>query len=600
MYQHFDSPTGVRFLAFVKEGKSFRESVRLAGIGKETGYRWLRDEYLQYRSEGLDHVAAQKELGFISRNAEKWNERFLSGTGRHHFQVDPAVEETFWSSYSTGMSVLSAAASAGVKHTTGYRWVYRRFITLRSRLPLTEVVRALRLSPGTSVRWEIQRKEELKAEKARQQKAERDAIGTARIVAERVAAPWSPAQKRRALRETRYWDLVSAGCSNAEACRMLGMSRRAGTKLRNQRAEQSHKRVPAQGSGRYLSLLERIQIADLLRLDCSLRRIGRELGRCPSTIKRELDRHRDGRGQYSPHAADHSASQQRRRPRDRKLKRNRRLRAIVQRKLNRHWSPEQICGWLALQFPVEPGLQLSPETIYRALLFNDDGGLDKKYCPRLRTGRKIRRHRWRTGSGHGAVVRNMTMISQRPPVIETKTEAGHWEGDLIVGPGSTSAMVTLRERKTHYGIIINLPIDHTAARTNVAITAAFASLPPHLKQTLTWDQGVEMARHHELAAATGIQIYFAERSSPWQRGANENFNGLARQYFRKGTDLSKYTHEYVKSVCNELNTRPRKTLGYLTPKALFQAEKSTTLATSGYTRKQSADRPDSPERCVDP
>ncbi|GAP60818.1 transposase InsI for insertion sequence element IS30A [Arthrobacter sp. Hiyo1] len=600
MYQQFDSPTGVRFLALIKEGKSFRESVRVTGIGKETGYRWLRDEYLRFRRKGLDHGAAQTELGFISRNAEKWNELFLNGTGRHHFQVDPAVEETFWSSYSTGMSVLAVAASAGVKHTTGYRWVYRRFITLRSRLPLAEVVKALRLSPGTSVRWEIQRKEELKAEKARLQKAERDAIGTARIVAERVAAPWSPAQKRRALRETRYWDLVSAGSSNAEACRMLGMSRRAGTKLRNQRAEQSHMRVPAQGSGRYLSLLERIQIADLLRLDCSLRRIGRELGRCPSTIKRELDRHRDGHGQYSPHAADHSASQQRRRPRDRKLKRNRRLRAIVQRKLNRHWSPEQICGWLALQFPFEPGLQLSPETIYRALLFNDDGGLDKKYCPRLRTGRKIRRHRWRTGSGHGAVVRNMTMISQRPPVIETKTEAGHWEGDLIVGPGSTSAMVTLRERKTQYGIIINLPIDHTAARTNAAITTAFASLPPPLKQTLTWDQGVEMARHQELAAATGIQIYFAERSSPWQRGANENFNGLARQYFRKGTDLSKYTHEYVKSVCNELNTRPRKTLGYLTPKALFQAEKSTTLATSGYTRKQSAERPDSLERCVDP
>lgn len=161
-------------------------------------------------------------------------------------------------------------------------------------------------------------------------------------------------------------------------------------------------------------------------------------------------------------------------------------------------------------------------------------------------------------------------------------------------------MVTLRERKTQYGIIINLPIDHTAARTNAAITAAFASLPPHLKQTLTWDQGVEMARHQELAAATGIQIYFAERSSPWQRGANENFNGLARQYFRKGADLSKHTDKYVKSVCNELNTRPRKTLGYLTPKALFQAEKSTMPATSGYTRKQPAELPDSLERCVDP
>ncbi|MDQ0212116.1 IS30 family transposase [Arthrobacter bambusae] len=138
-------------------------------------------------------------------------------------------------------------------------------------------------------------------------------------------------------------------------------------------------------------------------------------------------------------------------------------------------------------------------------------------------------------------------------------------------------MVTLRERKTQYGIIINLPIDHTAARTNAAITAAFAPLPPHLKQTLTWDQGVEMARHQELAAATGIQIYFAERSSPWQRGANENFNGLARQYFRKGTDLSKHTHEYVKSVCNELNTRPARPSATSPPRHCSRPKKAPCL-----------------------
>jgi IS30 family transposase len=147
------------------------------------------------------------------------------------------------------------------------------------------------------------------------------------------------------------------------------------------------------------------------------------------------------------------------------------------------------------------------------------------------------------------------------------------EGDLIVGPGSASAMVTLRERKTHYGIIINLPADHTAATTNEAITRAFATLPSHLKRTLTWDQGVEMARHQELAAATGLRIYFAERSSPWQRGANENFNGLARQYFPKSTDLSGHSEEHVKRVCTELNTRPRKGLGYLTPAAKFRAER---------------------------
>lgn len=572
MYQQFDSPTGGRFLALIKEGKSFRESVRVTGIGKETGYRWLRDEYLRFRSSGLDHAAAQAELGFTSRNAETWNERFLSGTGRHHFQVDPAVEETFWSSYSTGMSVLAAAASAGVKHTTGYRWVYRRFITLRSRLPLAEVANALRLSPGTSVRWETQRKKELEAEKARLQKAERDAIRTARIVAERVAAPWSPAQKRRALRETRYWELVGSGSSNAAACRMLGVSRVIGTRLRNHRAEQPRASLKPP-SGRYLCLRERLHMADLLRMGCSLRQIGRELGRHASTIKRELDRHRDPRGRYLPHIADHEARSQRRRPRERKLQANPLLHALVQTKLTSHWSPEQICGWLALEFPAEPGLRLCPETIYQALLFGDHGGLRTDGKPRLRTGRNIRKHRWRTGSGHGSVVQNMTMINERPPEVETKAEAGHWEGDLIVGVGSASAMVTLRERKTHYGIIINLPHGHTAAQTNQAIIAAFSPLPAHLKQTLTWDQGVEMARHQELAAATGLRIYFAERSSPWQRGANENSNGLARQYFPKGTDLSVHSEDHVKQVCAELNTRPRKSLGYLTPAASFRAEK---------------------------
>ena len=166
----------------------------------------------------------------------------------------------------------------------------------------------------------------------------------------------------------------------------------------------------------------------------------------------------------------------------------------------------------------------------------------------------------------------MTMIDQRPAEVETKQQAGHWEGDLIVGIGSASAMMTLRERTTHYGIVINLPIDHTAESVNAAAITAFAPLPPHMKRTLTWDQGVEMARHRDLAAATGVKIYFAERYSPWQRGANENYNGLLRQYFPKGTDLSVHSDAHVTAVMHELNTRPRKTLGYDTPAARFRAE----------------------------
>ena len=166
----------------------------------------------------------------------------------------------------------------------------------------------------------------------------------------------------------------------------------------------------------------------------------------------------------------------------------------------------------------------------------------------------------------------MTMIDKRPAEVEPKQQAGHWEGDLIVGTGSVSAMMTLRERKTHYGIVINLPVDHTAETVNAAAIAAFAPLPRHMKRTLTWDQGVEMARHRELAEATGINIYFAERCSPWQRGASENYNGLLRQYFPKGTDLSVHPDAHVTAVMRELNTRPRKSLGYDTPTARFRIE----------------------------
>lgn len=184
--------------------------------------------------------------------------------------------------------------------------------------------------------------------------------------------------------------------------------------------------------------------------------------------------------------------------------------------------------------------------------------------------------RWLTRTGHGAAVQNMTMIDQRPPEVEAGQQAGHWEGDLILGIGCASAMMTLRERKTQYGIIVNLPEDHTSA----SVVAALATMPAHMKRTLTWDQGVEMARHRELATATGVKIYFAERSSPWQRGANENFNGLARQYFPKGTDLSVHSDDHVAAVVHELNTRPRKKLGYRTPQARFRAEARTETITA--------------------
>ena len=268
---------------------------------------------------------------------------------------------------------------------------------------------------------------------------------------------------------------------------------------------------------------------------------------------------------------------------------------LVQRKLNRYWSPDEICGWLRRTYPTDDSMRLCAETIYRALLLPNGRGLDTRYCSSLRTGRRIRKSRWLTRNGAGGAVTNMTMIDKRPAEVETKETAGNWEGDLVLGTGCASAMVTLRERKTQYGIVINLPDDHTAATVNQAVAGAMAALPRHLKKTLTWDQGTEMARHLELAAATGIDIYFAERSSPWQRGANENFNGLLRQYFPKGTDLSIHSHAHVAHVMEELNTRPRKLLGYRTPKQALHAENRPPTVTFKSLDK----RPKKPERCND-
>jgi transposase, IS30 family len=313
---------------------------------------------------------------------------------------------------------------------------------------------------------------------------------------------------------------------------------------------------PSTTSG-YLTLAERIQIADLLGLGRSIRQIAAELGRLPSTVKRELDRNRDQQGRYLPHAADAAAAARRRRPRACKLACNPRLRRTVQRKLNRRWSPEQIAGWLRLHHHDDPSMRLCHETIYQALLKPTDsdgchdGALDKRYCAKLRTGRRIRRERWRTQTPKPPAVQDMTPISQRPAHLSTKAEAGHWEGDLIVGTSSMSAMVTLRERKTQYGLVVNLPNDHTAVSVNAAIVTAFAALPAHLKRTLTWDQGVEMARHRDLAATTGVAIFFADRCSPCSAARTRITTACSASIFPKPPTFP----STLTSTCERWSTR---------------------------------------------
>jgi len=575
MYLRADSAAGVRFLSSVREGRGLKPSARAAGVGKETGYRWLREAFLVLRSQGIGVDGAQARLGYRSALVQGWEcDRLVSrGDGRHHLAVPIGVEELFWDRFLAGDSVQTAGRAAGVGRSTAYRWLQRRFVALcEEGTPARVAARQLRVAPARRAAWETNRRRADERTRQRRVSAETRAVRDSVRHAESLMQARAP-RSDVAVRDTRYWQLMRSGTTNTAACKILGVNRRTGGRIRARHRQQTAPPVrPQSPPGRYLSLRERLQIADLLRLGLSMRQIATELGRSPSTVKRELDRHRDEQGRYLPQSADHTARLQRRRPRTHKLLANERLRLVVQRKLNRCWSPDEISGWLRQTHPDDLSMRLCPETIYRALLVPGGQGLHKRYCRKLRTGRRIRKSRWLTRSGHGSTVRNMTMIDQRPAEVETKQQAGHWEGDLIVGVGCASAMMTLRERKTQYGIIVNLPDDHTAATVNAAAVAVFATMPAHMKRTLTWDQGVEMARHRELADATGVKIFFAERSSPWQRGANENFNGLARQYFPKGTDLSVHSAVHVATVVHELNTRRRKGLGYRTPHTHFRTE----------------------------
>ena len=572
------SAAGVRFLAAIKDGHGLKPSAREAGIGKAVGYRWLREKYVQLRRDSKTAAETITELGFTTSRLLEWETGVDQLKDRHHLRVDAADEAAFWVSFDRGDSLDAAVREAGVARATGYRWIRKRFDRLRhAGMTVRQCQTRLRLADRQTHSVEQTRLTRLRGQRNATTTAQHAAVVSSNRYADQVSgAVVSPAQKLRAARAEKYWQLMREGVSNAGACRLLGMHRRTGTQLRQARNFQIPSlRVTPAGAGRYLSGRERLRIADLLRLDHSMRSIAAALGRHPSTIKRELDRHRDADGRYLPHTADHDARVQRGRPKVHKLASNARLRTLVQRKLNRCWSPDEICGWMKKTYPDDQTMRLCPETIYRALLLRASGGLHKRYAAKLRTGRRIRKTRWRTRTGQGSHIRNMTMIDQRPAEVETSLEAGHWEGDLIVGVGSVSAMMTLRERKTQYGIIVNLPEDHTAASVNSAAIAAFAHLPPHLKRTLTWDQGVEMAAHEEFTTNSGIPVYFCEAHSPWQRGANENFNGLARQYFPKGTDLSIHSPKHVARVMRELNQRSRKTLDYDTPAARLKAEHDT-------------------------
>jgi transposase, IS30 family len=322
--------------------------------------------------------------------------------------------------------------------------------------------------------------------------------------------------------------------------------------------------LEAQLHPRFLTLVERETIADLYGQGLSLREIGRRLGRPASTIKRELD-NRSSDGSYRPYAAQRSWATSRARPKDAKLAADGRLRRFVTEKLAVRWSPEQICHALVKEFPDDESMRVSTETIYQAIYVQARGGLRREVVAALRTGRTRRKPHKQPDQRTPRFTDPMVMISERPAQVADRAVPGHWEGDLIVGTRSESAIVTLVERTTRYVLLGHLPGGHTAEEVRDVLVPLIGTLPAHLRGSLTWDQGCEMAAHKQFSVATDVPVYFCDPHSPWQRGSNENTNGLLRQYFPKGTDLSVYGPEDLEHAAQELNGRPRKTLGWDTP-----------------------------------
>jgi transposase, IS30 family len=315
--------------------------------------------------------------------------------------------------------------------------------------------------------------------------------------------------------------------------------------------------------GRYLSFAEREEIALARAAGESVRWIARRLGRSPSTVSRELSRNADRDGCYRATSAHARAWERACRPKPAKLVVNARLRELVQADLERRYSPEQIAGRLRIQFPDEPEMWVSAETIYQSLYVTSRGALRRELSKCLRTGRALRK------PGPRAAARNrapdMVNIAERPQEVDDRAVPGHWEGDLLIGKANRSAIGTLVERATGYALLVALPDGYKPEQVAPALAAKIKTLPDSLRRTLTWDQGPEMRDWKQVRIDTGIEIYFCDPHAPWQRGSNENTNGLLRQYFPKGTDLRIHSEQELDRVADELNDRPRKRLGFYKP-----------------------------------
>jgi len=365
------------------------------------------------------------------------------------------------------------------------------------------------------------------------------------------------------VQQEQIWKVRAEGLSDAEVARRLGLERKRVNRYL-QACGGIPPRRPRRRAERCLDLAEREEISRGIARCDSNRQIACELGRSHTTIGREIARC-GGRRRYRAHFADEEAWRRARRPKQTKLERGPLLRRLVIERLCQDHSPQQISGWLAREYPDNADMQVSHETIYRSLYVQSRGTLKRELTRHLRSGRQKRQPRGASRHGQGrAKIRDMVMISERPPEIEDRAVPGHWEGDLLVGT-RTNAIATLVERQTRYCQLIALPEGATAEPVRRALAQSITTLPRQLRRSLTWDQGLEMAEHRRFSIDSGVEVYFCDPRSPWQRGSNENTNGLLRQYFPKGQSLASVTQDQLDEVAGKLNGRPRKTLGFMTP-----------------------------------
>jgi IS30 family transposase len=441
---------------------------------------------------------------------------------------------------------------------------------------------------------------------------------SARSTRKALCSPGRPPVARREHRRI-FWSAIAAGRSSEDAAVDAGVSAPVGARWFREAGGMppSHLAPSAKPlSGRYLSFVEREEIALLCARGHGVREIARRLGRAPSTISRELRRNAATRGggfEYRATTAQWHADRSARRSKPAKLAANARLRDYVQdrlagriaapsgkkiggpsvtwkgrragrrqdRRWAKAWSPEQIASRLELDFPEDETMRVSHEAIYQSLYIQSRGALKRELTACLRTGRALRLPRSRLRGRGKSFVTPEVMISERPTEVADRAVPGHWEGDLILGL-SSSAIGTLVERTTRFTMLLHLPpmpshghgprakngpalAGHGAEAVRDAIARTITTFPEQLRRSLTWDQGAEMAKHTELRIETGLRVYFCDPHSPWQRGSNENTNGLLRQYFPKGTDLAAHDADDLAAVAQTLNTRPRKTLGWRTP-----------------------------------